>query len=82
MGVCLRANMDGTLVTSKHGAMFNLHMYLNVMTYEDFYSVSMSSGVKVNNYHIGILCLITYDCIVYTSSCCRVHLTNCNSDMY
>lgn len=57
MGVCLRGNMDGAMKTSKRGAMFNLHMYLNVMTYEDFYSVSMSSGVKVNvmfnDYHIA-----------------------------
>lgn len=77
MGVCLRANMDGTLVTSKHGAMFNLHMYLNVMTYEDFYSVSMSSGVKVNNNHIGIPFIIT---CLYCSSI-RLSKLHCNGSL-
>lgn len=78
MGVCLRTNMDGTLVTSKHGAMFNLHVYLNVMTYEDFYSVSMSSGVKVNvmfnDYQvfpssITVLCCSSIPMSIYTLHC-------------
>ena len=48
MGVCLRANTDGKLVTSMHGALFNLHLQINVLAKEDYFSISFSSGVKVN----------------------------------
>ena len=47
MGLCLRANEDGNMDTSMHGALFNMHLYINVKTYEDYFSHSISSGVKV-----------------------------------
>lgn len=52
MGICLRANTDGKLVTSKHGALFNLHLHIDVLAKEDYFSISLSSGVKVNKAYV------------------------------
>lgn len=47
MGLCKRFNANGTIYTSMYGALYNLHLYINVMTYFDYFSHLCSSGVKV-----------------------------------
>ncbi|XP_063427630.1 acid-sensing ion channel 5-like [Mytilus trossulus] len=47
MGLCLRFNANGSQYTTMYGAMFNLHLYVDVMTLFDYFSYSFSSGVKV-----------------------------------
>ncbi|XP_071165386.1 acid-sensing ion channel 5-like [Mytilus edulis] len=47
MGLCLRFNSDGSQYTAMYGAIFNLQLYVNVMTYFDYFSHSLSSGVKI-----------------------------------
>ncbi|CAC5405536.1 ASIC5 [Mytilus coruscus] len=46
IGLCLRFNSDGSQYTTMYGAMFNLQLHVNVMTYFDYFSHSLSSGVK------------------------------------
>ncbi|XP_071165399.1 acid-sensing ion channel 1A-like [Mytilus edulis] len=47
MGLCLRFNSNGSQHTTMYGAIFNLQLGINVMSFFDYFSHSLSSGVKV-----------------------------------
>lgn len=48
IGLCLRGNVNNTLTTSLHGGLYNLHMYLDLLLDDDYYTTAyLSSGIKV-----------------------------------
>lgn len=51
VGLCIRGNVNNTLTTSLHGGLYNLHMYLDLLLDDDYYTTGyLSSGIKVMHY--------------------------------
>jgi hypothetical protein len=51
IGLCIRGNVNNTLTTSLHGGLYNLHMYLDLLLDDDYYTTGyLSSGIKVIHY--------------------------------